>query len=168
MSKKLLIIALVVLSSIPLLFSSCSLADKGQGGHESERETNTVEIGGLQIGMSYDEALAVVESDNTWMFHDYMFTKDTTGTGLAVKFGNDPHVITAIQAVEPITPDAHSFEQIEQGMTVFEVVERVGIPTRSVTFGLCTVDYECPNGDIFRISWDNEMKVSYISPVELD
>lgn len=54
-------------------------------------------------------------------------------------------------------------EKIEKGMSVTEVGEIVGLPFRSVTHGLNTLDYLTDDKEIYRIQWDGEMKVVDVS-----
>ena len=117
------------------------------------------------------------EDDGVLEIAHHKFYKNSDGK-LVVEHWRYPNAQPA-QLVEtkyfdPVTPTADDFAKIENGMTVFEVVELVGLPKERVTSGAITMDFECEDGrwciywshrqdlvvvDVFaREPWDNAKK----------
>lgn len=59
----------------------------------------------------------------------------------------------------PVEPTREAFTGISEGMTVEDVVERVGLPTRTGTSGMISLDFDCIDGTTFRIYFFTDMKV---------
>ena len=51
------------------------------------------------------------------------------------------------------------FDRIVPGMSVYEVVELIGMPIGSSTSGMRSLDFSSNDSSIYRVLWDDEMKV---------
>ena len=134
-----------------LLFSSCSIADK---------------ISQINVGMTYDEFSALMQ-DKSVFYYGLCAFFEYEGKNVVVGFdGDDRKVIKKEVYADVGTAPASAFEAILPGMTVYEVVQLVGLPFRSATFGLSTLDFLCDNGDIYRVVWIDQMEVLECTKLE--
>ncbi len=149
----------LVLILLCLCFAAC-------GEHREQHDhPNGEKICDLEVGMTYDEASSVLGKYNTIAHRNYIFFKDNVEGNVVVEFDKEHNTISNVRAFASTLTNEDNFQKIKSGMTVFEVVELVGIPTESVTFGISSLDFESQDQKRYRIVWDNEMKVSEIIPV---
>lgn len=149
MNNKIFIVILFLFCSIGMLSSCVS----------SNGDNN------IAIGMTYDEVLSL-QSDMKYLIHrNYMFYVDSDGKNIVVEFGNETYLVEKIEDFQTVAAEQDSFSSITEGMTVFDVVEKVGLPLRCTTSGLSTLDFQSMDGSMFRILWDENMKVIEVTKV---
>lgn len=113
----------------------------------------------IEIGMTYSEAESI--KPNCIIYCGYMFYKENN-INVVCRFNGE--TIEEIMEFPIVKPSSEAFSAISTGMTVAEVVKTVGIPAGdSQTFGLCTLDFNCVDGSVYRIVWDGDMKVIEIT-----
>ena len=137
--KKIFIIILLV--CIILILSSCVSSKQ------------------IAVGMSYEEFLSTKKDMNFLEYRNYVFYVGSYEKNIVVEFGRESNLVEKIEAFPKVRATEEDFYSIKAGMTVFDVVEKVGIPSNSVSFGLSTLDFECIDGLKFRVLWDQNMKV---------
>jgi predicted small secreted protein len=113
----------------------------------------------IEIGMPFDEVNDVLSDDQILLHCNYLFLK-SEDKNTVIKFDKATYTVNQIKTFKPISFERSSAEKICEGMDVFEVVELIGIPTRSSYSGLSAMDYESVDGCLFRIVWNGEMRVS--------
>lgn len=120
----------------------------------------------IKIGMSYDE-LDRINSENLYFnYRGYVFYVDSNGDNAVAEFGKSNSIET-IKSFPKVKPSRKDFLEISNGMTVYEVVERVGIPFRTATFGVSSLDFKARDGSIFRVCWSGlDMTVIDVYEVE--
>ncbi len=117
----------------------------------------------LETGMTYDDVLSVQEG--CIPYQNYVFYRNSEGNNVVCKFNEDTQLLDEIMEFSLVEPTMESFSGIRKGMTVADVVKTVGLPIRSATFGLATLDFNCTDGTVYRISWDIDMKVIEVKKV---
>ena len=146
---------IVALLMFTLLFCSCTdvpSSPKLEMTNESgERITEPVDA---EI---YHKLYQSVDQENIFQYGPYCFFKNSDGNAVVIKYYD--HDLKIIERAEryPAThlPSVSDFEQVKEGMDMFEVVELVGLPARSVTFGLVSLDFLTASQDIFfRMSFE--------------
>lgn len=128
---------------LALLCSACSTADK---------------ISQIKEGMTYEEFSAFVQDVSVFRYGKYAFF-EYEDKNIVVEFSDKMKVVRKEVYADVGEVPESAFEAIQPGMTVYEVVQLVGLPFRSTTFGLSTLDFLCENGDIFCVVWNSEMEV---------
>ena len=91
--------------------------------------------------------------------------KNDDNKDVLIQFTRDTDTVYRIEAYEHTEPERELFASIIEGMDVFEVVEIVGLPQRSVTSGISSTDFLLENGDVFRIQWTNNMRVIWVGEI---
>ena len=128
---------------LALLCSACSTTDK---------------ISQIKKGMTYEEFSALMQDVSVFEYGMCAFF-EYENKNVVVGFGDDTKVIRIEVYADVGEVPESAFEAIQPGMTVYEVVQLVGLPFRSTTFGLSTLDFLCENGDVFCVVWNSEMEV---------
>ena len=128
---------------LALLCSACSTTDK---------------ISQIKEGMTYEEFSAFVQDVSVFRYGKYAFF-EYEDKNIVVEFSDKMKVVRKEVYADVGEVPESAFEAIQPGMTVYEVVQLVGLPFRSTTFGLSTLDFLCENGDVFCVVWNSEMEV---------
>ena len=118
----------------------------------------------LEVGMSYTESLQYLPE--TAKSFD-VYTCFTQGDeNIVVEYDGLFEKIVQIRSFDAVFPSEEDFSKVTPQMSFLEVVEQVGIPKRSVTFGISSTDFESAEGTYFRIIWDSQMKVYDVSKLD--
>ena len=142
MGKKLFLVFLI----LTLTLSSCT----GSIGHENHI---------IRVGQTYNEVISSIEDKQFLTYDRFMFFENKSGMNVVVEFNDSLELVTKIAYYEKGTADNSSVSRVKVGMTPFEVVELIGLPSWSLTFGLSSLDFEIEPNTAFRVIWDGEMKV---------
>lgn len=129
------------------ILSSCAGSDVSEDTGDSQ----------FQIGMTRDDVLSA--DAECFQYLAYLFCKNNEGNNVVCKLNNDRQLIEKIWEFPSVEPTREAFSAICKGMTVTDVVKTVGLPFRTATFGLSTLDFQCDDGTVYRIQWDKDMKV---------
>lgn len=100
------------------------------------------------IGLTANEFHELFPEVNCFQYTYYTFFRNEQNDHCVVHFNESTFLIDEAKYYNAKTIDKsdRSFNQLTEGMTIYEVVERVGIPTKSRTSGLSTVMIEGENG----------------------
>ena len=133
------IIALIMCIMLAVAFCSCE-------------KTKYDEV---TIGMTYDEFESFLKGKDVFTSDCYAFWRDENGNEFAVEFWGNNVKVNRIASFsrQGAKPTSEDFESIVSGMGMLEVVERVGIPFRSVESGFATFDFLADDGTVYRISF---------------
>ena len=104
------------------------------------------------IGMSYDEFCEKIPENHRSQYYQFLFFSDSNGNPYAACLGQTEGTYTTVvecysYSKNKFDTSVASFEQIVPGMTIFEVVEKVGIPMDAGTFGLATLVFQGDDGE---------------------
>jgi hypothetical protein len=118
--------------------------------------TNEVKYDKVSIGMTYEEFHSFMDGKDVFSYGHYAFWTDENGNEIVVRFSNPELKIDRIEHFprQGAKPTSEDFEKISVGMDMFDVVERVGKPFRSVTSGLMTLDFLAEDETVYRVSFD--------------
>lgn len=159
---------------IALLLSSCTkdLPDIDQDSDGIDVVTNTIiedkiiensenvtELITEQINVpteleDFRELLEGVPEEDVLNYKGYGFFKDEAGNSVVIEYQYSSDGKTRIVAggkyyfTVPL-PSVSDFEKVKEGMNIFEVVELVGLPVRSTTFGMTSLDFLTASEDIY-------------------
>jgi hypothetical protein len=105
--------------------------------------------------MTYDEFESFLKGKDVFTSDCYAFWRDENGNEFAVEFWGNNVKVNRIASFsrQGVKPTSEDFESIVSGMGMLEVVERVGIPFRSVASGFATFDFLADDGTVYRISF---------------
>ena len=118
----------------------------------------------LSVGMT-DSDLIALKVDCV-CFHQYVFQKSEDRKCIRIgEYGKDSNRLETVTELTAPVPTPEAFASITNGMAVLDVIYLVGIPQRNATFGLDTLDFHCENQAIYRIQWDNNLKVTDINRI---
>lgn len=95
---------------------------------------------GCYEGMDIQEFRDILEDKSYFAIVGYYFFEDENGNH-CVAYSEDYKQVNALQVypASGIDKSDKAFEAIKEGMTVFEVVEKVGVPTCTHTSGMCSL-----------------------------
>ena len=108
--------------------------------------------------MTYEEFLQVVPKDELFSYLGYLFFIDDQGNPCVAFIDEQPGAtgtITEYQSYnrKNIDISSDSFEKITVGMSIYDVVAQVGLPTDTATFGMATLVFPAESGE-YVIYWD--------------
>ena len=108
------------------------------------------------VGMSMDEFNSFMEGNDVFLYGPYAFWHDERENYFAAEFSNESFEISRIESFSNRDgkPTKRDFENIIEGMDIFQVVEILGNPLGSTTSGLSTLDFEADDGMVYRIHLD--------------
>ena len=162
--RKLWILVLITVLSL----SACTLKKSPESGRSG---ADTVPEGpgadAIRLGMTYDD-IAWTDGDPRFQqYFNYLFCETSDGKNMVAEFGRESQIIEKIEVFPAVQPESEAFSAIQEGMNLFDVVEKVGIPTDSVTFGLATLNFESADGSVFCITFDySQMSVIDVCQVD--
>ena len=90
--------------------------------------------------------------ENGFKYLGYIFYTDENGRSAIAQIDYENNIVKN-QSYNKVKVNEQSFKKVKNGMNPFDVVKLVGIPFRSVTSGLITLDFKCDDGTVYRIGW---------------
>ena len=130
-----------------LILSSCAESNVPKDKVNSQFKT----------GMTRDDVLSLDAA--CFCYREYIFCKSDGENNVVCKVNSDTSLVEEVMEFPPAEPKKEAFSAICEGMTVTDVVKTVGLPFRTATFGLSTLDFQADDGTVYRIQWDEDMKV---------
>ena len=115
---------------------------------------------------TYDELVSEYPNMHILDYGGYIFYADKNGDNIVSKLGDDYNTFVKTEAYPDVEPTKDDFSSIKAGMSVFEVVQKLGLPVGSHTFGLSTLTFEAADGTQFLIVWSADMTVIEINAIE--
>lgn len=110
---------------------------------------------GLYIGMMYSDYMSVIDENDRFDYAGYSFYEKKNGDSMLVRFEltDGDLVIDEIRYYPKVFLDnsKESFEKIETGMSLYEVVSLVGVPHYSGLSGSLAVTFDADDGTEYRI-----------------
>ena len=122
----------------------------------------------IRVGMSRTEFSALPNYEKMFGYCGYVFFANENGESVVVEFSADRKQVARVEtfpAVASMSEDGA--QKIVPGMSVFDVVAIAGLPCRSATFGISSLDFHGDSAD-YRVEWDNDMKVIGCSAVAVN
>ena len=113
--------------------------------------------------LSYEQ---FTENEEIFKFLNYAFYESSNEVAVVAKLDHDKKEVVEIKEFDTVIPTAQTFSKIERGMSVYEVVELVGLPTRSVTFGFASTDFETDDG-VWRVQWDTDLSKEIMTVISV-
>lgn len=95
---------------------------------------------------------SVSDIKNGFKYLGYIFYTDENGRSAIAQIDYENNIVKN-QSYNKVKVNEQSFKKVKNGMNPFDVVKLVGIPFRSVTSGLITLDFKCDDGTVYRIGW---------------
>ena len=94
----------------------------------------------------FEELWQSVPEEDVFNYGGYGFFKDQAGNSVVVEYryssdGKNRIVGGGKYYLAAPLPSVSDFERVKEGMDIFEVVELVGLPVRSSTFGMTSLDF---------------------------
>ena len=124
---------------------------------------NAVENIDRYIGASYKELDYAFLGKDSFQYANFVFIKATDKKNVVAELDSEHKNVVDIRAYRSVSPSHEDFEEITDGMSVFDVVERVGIPFGSFTSGVDSLSFKASDGSVYMVVWDMNMKVSEVS-----
>ena len=108
---------------------------------------------GISAGMSYEDLCDLLENKKSYQYYNYIFLTNKWGNPIVVELNYNDFSVSKIRCYSSLwtSTSPHAFEQIEEGMSIFEVTSRVGLPFGSTTFGMNSLSYYDTSGNECRI-----------------
>ena len=83
---------------------------------------------------------------NCFNYCGYLFFS-YNGANVVAQTDADGKTLKKVEKYEMVTPDDAAFDNLEEGMTVFDLVEKVGLPKGSYTSGMISLFFETNDGE---------------------
>lgn len=166
MKRKITLLCMILVLSMLLASCSSCASCRSEDGEFPEPSNE------VRVGMKYNDVKETIKNKEAFFqLVGYLFYVDKNGNNVVVELDGKSKEIKNVKAFYQVKPDEKAFSEITEGMNIYEVVEKVGIPFRSVTFGALTSDFKAEDGSVFRIYWyeslnDNTMTVTSVIEVE--
>ena len=107
------------------------------------------------IGMSYSDFLSATEENDTLVcLGCYAYLLDES-TDVIVKFDNECLNVECIEKYTHKAVSSEEFSKISNGMTIYEVVETIGLPYGSFTFGMLTLNFASSDGMALMVYFES-------------
>ena len=115
-----------------------------------------VQAGKVSKGMSAAAFKDVIEGKVCFRYIDLAFYETTGGKFEVARFNAEYTAVEEVRSFSKLATSrtAKSLESLKKGMTIWEVVEKVGLPDGSGSSGMITLEYIAKNGDYYWIYWD--------------
>ncbi len=156
---------LILLALCALMLTSCSQKavtydtmpqqnEEGAGEHDHAGHTHACELEHADFEMPH-------EISNKFEYKGYIFYRDENGNSVVAKeCPNDCGRYAEAEAFLAVEATEETFDEIEVGMTVNEVVKLVGIPLVSATTDILSMDFLSADDQCYRVYFNNDMTVS--------
>ena len=82
---------------------------------------------------------------NCFNYCGYLFFS-YSGKNVVAQTDSDGKMLKKVESYDIVKPDTSDFDGLVEGMTVFEVVRRVGLPKGSYSSGMITLFFETHDG----------------------
>lgn len=99
------------------------------------------------IGKDRDYLNSLVPEDQRFDYQEYSFFEDSKGNPCVVVYGRREISDFYTFPKKKVDTSKATFEKIQKGMTIYEVVELVGIPHRTATSGFSTMVFQGDDGE---------------------
>lgn len=120
------------------------------------------------ISMSIIEFEKFCEEYKSINFRTYSFVLYEKTISIVVKYANDLLKIEDVKIFELFNAELTKIEQLNVGMDVFQVIEKMGYPYVVLLSSINALDYKLENGKIIRIIFDEKMKVLEIKDIDYE
>ena len=115
----------------------------------------------LITGKTLEEASEFLAADLTMLAYGYGFAEDLHGNPVVLLWEideNDQIRITDAFVCDRRNVDNSpgAFAQLEPGMTIFQVVERIGIPSSIPATGVFYLEFTDSEGTVYYLSWHGD------------
>lgn len=147
---------LTFIIAFSLIFTLCMTSCNIIGApSETESGVNTVR-----------EGMTVEDIDSLQIdyirYGSYLFLS-CNGSNIVARISNDDRsTLENVKTYTAVSPTDSDFEKIEEGMTVHQVVEAVGLPEGSFTHGTKSLYFKTTDGNVFIVYFYNSDTVSMV------
>lgn len=113
------------------------------------------------VGKTLAEVEAVVDFDYEMLAYGHGFAADKAGNPIYFTCewnGKDEYVITSAEifAAKDTDNSPESFDKLQEGMTISEVMSTVGMPSSIPATGVFYIAFTDSNGDEYWLAWQND------------
>ena len=114
---------------------------------------------GVYIGMGKADFEECIPSESRYSYYAYCFYTNKWGNPVIVKFdygtGTEDPKVEDVRCFSRlgIRNSNRAFERLEKGMSIYEVVSKVGIPCGSHTYGMDSSAYQAKDGTVYTVYW---------------
>ena len=112
--------------------------------------------GAIHQGMSSDEFSKSISKLPHFAYLNYCFFTDENDIPTVVTLSKDASTVESVRTFKKTSPTNEDFKKIVSGMTIYEVVELVGLPYESASFGQISMNFHASEGHFFTIDWSEE------------
>jgi hypothetical protein len=111
---------------------------------------------GVHAGMSRTDYTTTISDEDRFDCLNFSFYKNLFGDSVVVRFSADFNTVADVQVYSKLgtNTSVKAFSEIETGMSIYDVVSKVGIPNRSTTSGMISMDFVANDGTEYRIYWN--------------
>ena len=136
---------------------SLAACNASKDNAEKNKSEQAEIVSGISVGMTSAEVREGLKSRNIEYFEysPCFFFEDEEGMNVVVRTSvSADSLVKEVKRFKKTIGNSDDFGQIKEGMTIFEVVEFVGIPIESTTSGMSSVDFLSSDGSRYRVYVD--------------
>ena len=156
MKRKILLLVVLV----ALILTGCSKGNENENENENESENKNEPIA-LPFETRQEcsgEHIEVDIPDEPFYRDSYfVFYNDENGNNVVVEKCAEHHSPIKLQSYADPHFTREDFYKLNVGMSIYEIVEMVGLPCRRVTSGAWTSDFLMDDGNYVRVYWTYPM-----------
>ena len=113
------------------------------------------------IGKTISQAGKILDLDENLVINGYAFATDDSGNPVVLEWEtkNNKKIITnsTIYEISKVDNSPESFDSLEYGMNIYQVVEKVGIPTGIPALGILYLEFTDSEGNSLWLPWSADL-----------
>ena len=101
-----------------------------------------------------------IPEEGVFSYYYFSYYKDESGNNVVVQKCTEHNKFIKKQSYADPQYVKEDFYKLEAEMDIYQIVEMVGIPCRSTTFGVSSTDFLMDDGNYVQVVWDDAMKAT--------
>lgn len=101
------------------------------------------------------------------MYNNYILIDYDDYFNLVIEMSRDFQKVENVKALSKVSPTKESVTKIEIGMDFKDIIEIIGLPIRSYTFRISSLNFVVTKNCIIKIQLDEYMEVVSVKEIEV-
>lgn len=119
------------------------------------------------LTLSYEEIIEFSLKYSNIMYSNYILIDYDDYFNFVIEMSRDFQKVENVKALSKVSPTKESVTKIEIGMDFKDIIEIIGLPIGSYTFGISSLDFVVTENCIIRIQLDEYMEVVSVKEIEV-
>ena len=119
------------------------------------------------LTLSYKEIIDFSLKYSNMTYRNYILIDYDDYFNLVIEMSRDFQKVENVEALSKVSPTKESVAKIEIGMDFKDIIEIIGVPNGSYTFGVSSLDFVVTENCIIRIQLGENMEVISVKEIEV-